>query len=424
VKMLVQYLSIKLIIVLAYMFYLLIPLQNRDEFIPSVASIRMKAFIKMILVLYIIGMSPTWIMNTIVPSQSYEYVPKRFHYRARFKRMVSIASVSPTAILVNGSTWAQTLWKHNRYKVEYSSPNLMSRASPRSLMSFMSFSGTSRTDTRPSFAADTFTIVIDNACSYCITNDVKHYVEPPTSINVPVKGIGGKQVTATLRGTVKWSFTNDQGQVHDEYIPNTYYHQTSPYCLYSPQHVAQIADDNYPVKNGTSCTTYATEMELVCDQRTQKRTIQLDKGTNIFMMQSAPNFDRFHAFNNIIDEANGNRYQMTSPQVSMSDQNMVTDDEGDGENESHSDETTTVQSDRYHPDLPSDFDAHEPSFTACQPIGEGDQPSGEIAQVPTEDVDIQANSDQAQLLGWHYRLGHLPFAKIQQMAARGDLPAN
>ena len=30
---------------------------------------------------------------------------------------------------------------------------------------------------------------------------------------------------------------------------------------------------------------------------------------------------------------------------------------------------------------------------------------------------------QAQLLAWHYRLGHISFEKIRQMAKRGDLPA-
>jgi hypothetical protein len=48
--------------------------------------------------------------------------------------------------------------------------------------------------------------------------------------------------------------------------------------------------------------------------------------------------------------------------------------------------------------------------------------SGDVEILPTEDVEIQANTLQAQLLAWHYRLGHIPFAKIRQMASRGDLP--
>jgi hypothetical protein len=116
------------------------------------------------------------------------------------------------------------------------------------------------------FDDESFTIVIDNACSFCVTNDVRHYVGTPEDVSVPVKGIGGIQIKATKKGTVKWSFTNDQGQVRDEYIPNTYFHENSPYCLYSPQHVAQIANDNYPIKNGTMYTGNAEEIVLIWDQ--------------------------------------------------------------------------------------------------------------------------------------------------------------
>jgi hypothetical protein len=41
-----------------------------------------------------------------------------------------------------------------------------------------------------------------------------------------------------------------------------------------------------------------------------------------------------------------------------------------------------------------------------------------------EDEEVQYQTPQAELLGWHYRLGHVPFGKIQQMAGRGDLPAH
>ena len=63
-----------------------------------------------------------------------------------------------------------------------------------------------------------------------------------------------------------------------------------------------------------------------------------------------------------------------------------------------------------HPDLPLEFDLMEPTF------------EGGLQRVPTEDTEIQTNSDQSQLLAWHYRLGHLPFKRIQQLAIQGDLP--
>jgi GAG-pre-integrase domain len=40
-----------------------------------------------------------------------------------------------------------------------------------------------------------------------------------------------------------------------------------------------------------------------------------------------------------------------------------------------------------------------------------------------EDDQVQYATPQAELLAWHYRLGHLSFYRIQKLAERGDLPA-
>jgi hypothetical protein len=40
-----------------------------------------------------------------------------------------------------------------------------------------------------------------------------------------------------------------------------------------------------------------------------------------------------------------------------------------------------------------------------------------------EDDQVQFNNPQAELLSWHYRLGHLSFERIKKLAQRGDLPA-
>ena len=146
------------------------------------------------------------------------------------------------------------------------------------------------------YDSDSFLIVIDNACSFCITNDKRHFVGQPETIDIQVRGIGGKRVTATLRGTVRWCIPNDDGEIHEELIPNTYFQEQAAYCLYSPQHVAQVANDNFPFPIGTYCATYADSVELYWDQRTEKRTVRLDPATNIAIMRSAPAFGRFHTF--------------------------------------------------------------------------------------------------------------------------------
>ena len=39
-----------------------------------------------------------------------------------------------------------------------------------------------------------------------------------------------------------------------------------------------------------------------------------------------------------------------------------------------------------------------------------------------EDIHLAAVDDQAELMQWHYRLGHLTFAKLKQLALNGEIP--
>jgi hypothetical protein len=100
------------------------------------------------------------------------------------------------------------------------------------------------------YDSDSKVMAIDNCCSKCITNDLTDFIETPTQVNMRVQGIGGT-VTATLCGTVRWDIEDDDGISHQQIIPGTYYNPDSKYKLYSPQHVAQVANDNHPRPHGT-----------------------------------------------------------------------------------------------------------------------------------------------------------------------------
>jgi hypothetical protein len=39
-----------------------------------------------------------------------------------------------------------------------------------------------------------------------------------------------------------------------------------------------------------------------------------------------------------------------------------------------------------------------------------------------EDTQLAAADDQTKLMLWHYRLGHLPFVKLKQLALNGETP--
>ena len=299
-----QQTTLKLLIACAYICYLLLLLLHCDQRIMSASLKTTNTWIKLkyeilwwalftvVTSTIIFILLPIDIMEFVVPASQLPYIPKRLRYRTkwrnRWKRWIAMTLVAVSVIKdgIAHPTIDAKSKQMDHTTMTHTYPE--NRDCNKYIVALPSIQHTMTHPTRrqSKFDHESFTIVIDNACSYCITNDLKHYVLPPEDISVPVKGIGGIQIKATKKGTVRWSFANDQGQVHDELIPNTYYHQDSPYCLYSPQHVAQIANDHTPNKNGTMCVTYADTMQLIWDQRSQQRTIRLDPQTNIFMMQS------------------------------------------------------------------------------------------------------------------------------------------
>jgi hypothetical protein len=189
--------------------------------------------------------------------------------------------------------------------------------------------------------------------------------------------------------------------------------------LLSPQHRSQVAKDNFSRKRGTWYSTYDDAVELYWDQRRYKRTILLNEASNIALIRSAPVYTKFHAFCHNIDEikasplVGGNEFYCFPAEAPLvSDDKDETSDEDD---ESKGEEDWEVITSRRYPDIPDEVFAQMEESTPPTTAGP--------ATIP-EDEDVQQASAQAELLAWHYQLGNVPFAKVQQMAARGDLSAN
>jgi hypothetical protein len=49
-------------------------------------------------------------------------------------------------------------------------------------------------------------------------------------------------------------------------------------------------------------------------------------------------------------------------------------------------------------------------------------PTPSLDQSQLLEASTQANDDQAELIRWHYRLGHLPFVQLKQLAKNGEIP--
>jgi hypothetical protein len=417
-----------IVVTLLKLIHVLLPFINKRWIQPSIVHIRHYIYQTAAYWAFVSIMVPLTIIQMILDDGGPPpYIPKSQRWKTKLRRwgikVKEKCRAAPAQILDASLTWWKVWWKQ-KTNIEF--PVTGSIKQVCGMMAICCMMATNRRPhvtpkTERAFEANIYDIAIDSACSYCITNDMQHFVGDIEQVNVAVKGIGGKVVSATLKGTVKWSFANDEGIVHDEYIPNTYYNAESPYCLYSPQHVAQSTNDHHPERNGTYCVTYADTLELHWNQRTQKRTVRIDPSTNIFVMQSAPTYEphhgRFTAFNHAIEEIDGDQYTMTTKNMICMMSNVIPPDDDESISEGYTgDAIEPVRNmepsqERYHPDLPNTvFDTPDPNEATHY--------------IHPEDTDIQANTSQAQLLAWHYRLGHIPFGKIRQFAARGDLPAD
>ena len=118
-----------------------------------------------------------------------------------------------------------------------------------------------------SFDSDSFEIGVDNRCSYTMTNNPNDFVGPIKPCEKSyVRGIKGL-VKVNGIGTIQWLITDDDGNTHEISIKNSLLVKLIGGRLLSPQHWAQVADDNYLEQDGTECITRAKTLVMKWDQR-------------------------------------------------------------------------------------------------------------------------------------------------------------
>ena len=266
-------------------------------------------------------------------------------------------------------------------------------------------------------------MAVDNCCSACISNCIDDFVGPTREIIAKVKGIGGVQVLATRKGTLKWNLMDDDGKVHTFLIKDSFYHENSPYRLLSPQHLAQACYDD---DRGTWCGTYRNCVELHWDNDKYKKSIPLNE-SNIALMRSAPGYEEFNSF----ATHDGRAHPETRHSCACQQQCLIDEDSDSEEEDVDPDDTRGDVVDRRHPDLPDDVFPDVQHQQQTMPDSQQEEEwlsyveeeaNDEVHVIP-EDEEVQSKSPTADLLTWHYRLNHVSFEKIRQMAARGDLPA-
>ena len=248
--------------------------------------------------------------------------------------------------------------------------------------------------------------MLDDGASACITNNINDFTDSPKRVDRKVKGIKG-HARATHRGTVKWYIEDDHGLVHVMMITGTYLIPDAATRILSPQHLAQQANDHYPTAEGTGALTTSKNITLFWAQRRFTKTVPLDTNTNVGLTTTAPGAKNFRSFCATVTAPETN-------QTNIFTTHIIPDDD---------DEESFQPQD---PIEPSTQDESELNNTVKNVMTDTPEISivdmGPASHVIPDDQEPNSLDPHDELLRWHYRLGHLPFDRIRQLASQGQLP--
>ncbi len=244
--------------------------------------------------------------------------------------------------------------------------------------------------------------------------------------NTEVEGIhGGLDIKGT--GTFKFHIKDDEGEVHLVKIPNSKYVPDLKVHLLLPHHWAQEAKDHYPVLKGAKMDTDNEAQMLIWNQRRHRRTIPYHPLTNTPSFRTTPALGTYRAFVALFEAAEAQYHQrehvLQMPGRLHLDKEFtakenvhanilkkpLTDSEGATSN------NLTVQASNLSSEK---GDKEEKQTTRMGPLTFNVNPKLE----EDRHVYLAAINDQAELMRWHYRLGHLAFSKLKQLALNGKIP--
>ena len=259
------------------------------------------------------------------------------------------------------------------------------------------------------FDSDSHDLMLYDGASACITNCKEDFVEPPKRVDRKVKGIKG-HADATHRGTLKRYLEDDTGLVHVVVIQGAYLIPDATTRILSPQHLAQQANDHYPNEEGTGSFTTSKNITLFWSQRCFTKTVLLDPHTNVQLTTTAAGTRTYHAFCESINEEE-------TKETNIFTAHVIPDDEDDESFQPK--DPVAPPSDEEDEPVASPKQSHEtpglgPSTTLVD--------LGPISHVIPEDDEPTSLNPHDDLLRWHYRMGHLPFDQVKQLAQTGQLP--
>ena len=277
------------------------------------------------------------------------------------------------------------------------------------------------------FDSDSFAVGVDNHASRCMGNDKRLFENLVLARSLQRVGGISKGLSIKGKGTLVLTINDDNGKPHRIKIPNSLYLPELRVCLLSPQHWAQEAGDNYPLPNGTRMENNAHSCKLFWCQGLFTKTIPFDDATNTPIFYTSPSTSSYRAFVHTFQaleapffsrehvlQLPGRRWldrgSPPDPAEFVAEENFdfssMQGNEGDDANKRSRSPLASVQEVSTPPAVVRNALRYDPS----PPLTEEDE------------YCVAAPDDQAELMRWHYRLGHEPFARLKTLAENGEIP--
>ena len=275
------------------------------------------------------------------------------------------------------------------------------------------------------FDSDSFPIGIDTQASRCISYNMAHFEDlhlDDVDSSSSCEGLDGTSVRIHGYGTLVFSIQDDQGRSHVIRVPNSLFIPKAKRVLICPQHWAQEANDDHPKPFGTCELTTRQGTVLMWDQRKFQRTLYLHPYTNTPIFYS-------RAGNRIIEAFTSTYLAMDASGIVPREQSIVLPP------------GSLLSNDDAHGDawIGEELINAAPSADAPCPIHQGSthkwgecreykalystESNSVLSSIDDEAVGALESSDRvAELLRYHYRLGHLSFSKLRLLAKLGEIP--
>ena len=131
------------------------------------------------------------------------------------------------------------------------------------------------------FDTDSYSIGIDNRATTCISHKVHDFVGPLMETDKVIMGYNGSRTSDIKIGTIKWSWQDDEGKIHEHIIKNSIYSPSGGVRLLSPQAWSQ-SKATHQEKLHTKCETTNKSAILTWGPKGQyKRTVPLGIHDNV-----------------------------------------------------------------------------------------------------------------------------------------------